>query len=55
MPQSKALTKFDKIYGRAYGMVGRHWEIFEKFVEDDDQQEWDETHDDLFRAAIVLQ
>jgi hypothetical protein len=54
MPQSKALSKFDKTYGRAYGMVGRHWEIFEKFVEDDDQQEWDETHDDLFRAAIVL-
>lgn len=51
---SKALAKFDKTYSRAFQMVGRHYDVFKEFLEDEAATEWDETHDDLFRTAIVL-
>lgn len=54
MPPSKALVRFEKTFDRAYRMVDRHFEIFKKFVESETEEAWDETHDDLFRAAIVL-
>ena len=54
MPESNALIKFERIYDRAYGMVDRHFEIFKTFIENETDEEWDETHDDLFRTAIVL-
>ncbi len=48
---SNALKKFNKCHGRAVGMIKRHWEIWR---EADDNDEWDESDDDLFRAGIVL-
>jgi hypothetical protein len=46
---SNAYKKFVKCHIRAGGMIKRHWEIWRQ--NDDD---WDESDDDLFRAGIVL-
>ena len=35
-------------------MIQRHHEIYREYVDSDDELEWDESDDDLFRAGIVL-
>ena len=49
MKKSNAVKKFIKCHNRSVSMIKRHWEIWK---ENDD--EWDESDDDLFRAGIVL-
>lgn len=52
--QSKAFQKFMRTYNRAFGMVGRHYVVAKEFLRSNPGKPWNETHDDLFRAGIVL-
>lgn len=52
--RSKSHSKFMRTSDRAMKMVLRHYKLLKAHVEDQEVEEWDETHDDLFRAAIVL-
>lgn len=52
--QSKAFQKFMRTYNRAFGMVGRHYVVAKEFLRSNPGEPWNETHDDLFRAGIVL-
>lgn len=49
MKRSKSYKKFLKCHDRAVAMVRRHYNLW-----NDSEEEWDESHDDLFRAGIVL-
>ncbi|MGB5643155.1 MAG: hypothetical protein WBO16_08740, partial [Gammaproteobacteria bacterium] len=51
---SKAYDKFEKTFNRSFGMIGRHYNIFREFVDSEEDVEWREEDDDLFRAGIVL-
>lgn len=46
---SNAHKKFVKCHNRAVGMIKRHWEVWRQ-----EDGEWDESDDDLFRAGVVL-
>lgn len=55
MKQSGAYKKFIKCHQRAMGMIRRHYELFAEHIDNrEENPEWDEAHDDLFRAGIVL-
>lgn len=54
MKKSRALKKFGTCHARAIDMIRRHVELYKAHHDDRDAVEWDEAHDDLFRAGIVL-
>lgn len=49
MARSNSFRKFLKCNGRAISMVRRHYDLYRQAG-----NAWDESHDDLFRAGIVL-
>ena len=51
---SNAYEKFENTFQRSYGMIERHYQIFHAYMESEDDEEWQEEDDDLFRAGIVL-
>lgn len=51
---SRAFDKFEKTFNRSFRMIDRHYQIFSEFIESEEDVEWEEEDDDLFRAGIVL-